>query len=105
MLGACGGGCCARPPDATNIIAASDAIMARHFVRGISTLLSEMVVASRCYVELALRRSSPSSLLTGTAKFYAEWPFPDPTGKVSFGAILRIRRSPAYRSVSAATGH
>jgi len=34
--------------------------MARHFVRGIRIFPSEMVVASRCYVELALRRSSPS---------------------------------------------
>ena len=53
MLGACGGGCCARPADAINIIAATDAIMATHFVRGIIILPSEMMVPPRCYVELA----------------------------------------------------
>src|SRR3954463_16324496 len=40
MLGACGGGCCVCPADATSIMAANDAVKARHFVRGIGTLLS-----------------------------------------------------------------
>src|SRR4051812_35293774 len=46
MLGACGGGCCARPTDTTSVIAATDEIMAQHFVRGIGILSYQGVHAT-----------------------------------------------------------